>query len=134
MSTTSSDFDIIALTETWLHPGVMDNELFDSSFQVFRRDRYTDASKLGGGLLLGFRNTLTCSRVDFPVSLNDLDIEIISVRVSLKSKDIYVVNCYIPPSSQNRQFSNGKNIFENVILHLDFLEDIIGSQAMRSSF
>lgn len=102
----------------------MDNELFDNSFQVFRRDRYTDASKLGGGLLLGFRNTLTCSRVEFPVSLNDLDIEIISVRVSLKSKDIYVVNCYIPPSSQNRQFSNGKNIFENVILHLDFLEDI----------
>lgn len=112
------------MTETWLHPGVMDNELFDNSFQIFRRDRHTDACKLGGGLLIGLRNTLTCSRVEFPDTLNNLDIEIISVRISLRGRDIYVVNCYIPPSSQNRQFPNGKNIFENLTLHLDYLEDI----------
>ena len=124
MSTNACDFDIVVLTETWLHPGVMNNELFDNSFQVFRKNRCKTSTDKGGGLLIGLRNTLTCSRVEFPDCLNVLDIEIMSVKISLKKKDIYVVTYYIPPKSQNRQFSNGKNILENVILHLDYLEDI----------
>ncbi|KAI0260481.1 hypothetical protein BGY98DRAFT_1104645 [Russula aff. rugulosa BPL654] len=105
----------------------MDSELFDNSFQVYRRDRYTDSDKLGGGLLIGLRNTLTGSRVVFPDALNALDIEILSVKISLKGKDIYVVNCYIPPNSQNRHYPNGKNIFENLTLYLDYLEDVRSS-------
>ena len=126
MSTDACSFDIVALSETWLHFGLKDSELFDNSFQVFRRDRYTDSTKLGGGLLIALRSTLNSSRVQFPDDLLILGLEIISLIISFSNKDIYVVSCYVPPNSLSRQFCNGKNIFENLTLHLDYLDDIRG--------
>ena len=38
-SVSSCDYDLIALTETWIHPGVRDSELFDKNFIVYREDR-----------------------------------------------------------------------------------------------
>ncbi|WP_333765271.1 hypothetical protein, partial [Streptomyces sp. IBSBF 2390] len=58
------------------------------------------------------------------MTLNDLNIEIISIKISLQGKDIYVVNCYIPPNTHSRLLPNGKNILENILLHLDYLEDV----------
>lgn len=43
----SSDFDIGLFTETWLCDGILDTELCDSKYDLFRRDR----GSLGGGLM-----------------------------------------------------------------------------------
>ena len=42
--------DIIAITETWLHEGIADNEILPSSYNVLRNDR----GSIGGGVLLAF--------------------------------------------------------------------------------
>ena len=42
--------DIIAITETWLHEGIADNEIFPFSYNVLRNDR----GSIGGGVLLAF--------------------------------------------------------------------------------
>lgn len=54
--------DIIALTETWLHPNIQDNELFDQAnhFTVYRFDRDT---RHGGGVLLAVRKEIPSSVV-----------------------------------------------------------------------
>lgn len=35
----NNDFDVIILTETWLNDSISDAEIFDSRYNVFRRDR-----------------------------------------------------------------------------------------------
>lgn len=35
----AEDYDKIALTETWLEPDIANNELFDSRYEIFRKDR-----------------------------------------------------------------------------------------------
>ncbi|KAL4709283.1 hypothetical protein ACJJTC_013343 [Scirpophaga incertulas] len=48
-------YDIIVFTETWLNCGIRDSELFDSRYDLYRRDRITseNGSNLdGGGVLI----------------------------------------------------------------------------------
>ena len=42
-----NDYDLIAITETWLDPTINSSEIFPTSFEVFRKDR----SRNGGGVL-----------------------------------------------------------------------------------
>ena len=39
LSTSASNFDVIALTETWLNPSFNDNELFHTNFLTYQCDR-----------------------------------------------------------------------------------------------
>lgn len=57
------NYDIIVLTETWLHSGILDNEYIDSRYRVFRCDRdRTGSGKLdGGGVLVAVRRELPAS-------------------------------------------------------------------------
>lgn len=50
----NEDYDILALTETWLHTGILDRELLTDKYIVHRRDRDSDLTgmNLGGGVLL----------------------------------------------------------------------------------
>ena len=50
--------DIIAITETWLHEGIADNEILPSSYNVLRNDR----GSRGGGVLLAVKSNISCSR------------------------------------------------------------------------
>jgi hypothetical protein len=47
------DYDLIILTETWLHKNISSAEFFDASYTVFRRDRDI---KRGGGVLIALKN------------------------------------------------------------------------------
>lgn len=35
----TNNFDLIALTETWLHDGINSSEVFTNDYNVFRHDR-----------------------------------------------------------------------------------------------
>ena len=52
-------FDILAVTETWFDPSVLDHEAIPSGYTIYRRDRLY---RRGGGVLLAFKNDLTVVR------------------------------------------------------------------------
>ncbi|XP_028417283.1 uncharacterized protein LOC114541681 [Dendronephthya gigantea] len=56
----AADKDLIAVTETWLKPTVMDCEVLPgTNCNIFRKDR---TSRPGGGVMLVVRDTITCFR------------------------------------------------------------------------
>lgn len=52
------EFDIICITETWLHEDIADSELFHDDYQIVRMDRDCDKTKkkIGGGILVALKN------------------------------------------------------------------------------
>lgn len=103
------------MTETWLFGGINDSELFDSSFNVYRRDRHSDPSinTVGGGILIAVKSCFVTSLVNVPVCLNE---EFLCVKMVLPHKNIYLVTMYIVPGSPvdtyNEAFSFLNYIFE----------------------
>uniref|UniRef100_A0A183B792 Ig-like domain-containing protein n=1 Tax=Echinostoma caproni TaxID=27848 RepID=A0A183B792_9TREM len=63
----SSQWDIIAVTETWLTDDILDSELGLPGMSLLRRDRPTRS----GCVLLYHRSDLQCNAVDPPVSAPD---------------------------------------------------------------
>ena len=54
----TKELDIIAITETWLNPEIMDQEILSSDYNIYRRDRLGK----GGGVLLALRDNICCYR------------------------------------------------------------------------
>lgn len=56
----TNSYDLIILTENWLNDRVLDFEVFDNRFIVWRRDRNYNLAyqKSGGGVLTASRNSL----------------------------------------------------------------------------
>ena len=52
----ANQFDVIALTETWLHNSVANHEVIPNGYQIIRRDR--QMGKRGGGVLLAVKETI----------------------------------------------------------------------------
>jgi hypothetical protein len=64
-SAASCDFDLIAIAETWLHDGLGNDELFNQTYTVFRKDRNFCCSNKsrGGGVLLAVKTTLFSQQI-----------------------------------------------------------------------
>lgn len=95
-STTDCFFDVICLTETWLHCGIADSEIFNSSYNVYRRDRHLNVSNapVGGGVLIAVKASIgsTSVAVDkFP------DVECCCTKINMHGSNAYICNFYIPP-------------------------------------
>ena len=84
---------MVAVTETWFTPNIVDCELLPGSdFTIYRRDRVSG----GGRVMLAVRNTInSIRRSDLECSAEELVCEI---RPSLKRKLLIVV-FYRPPDS-----------------------------------
>lgn len=93
----SCDYEVIAFTETWLHPGITNSEL-SSNYNIYRCDRSRSTSNLerGGGVLIAVKKHHRCEIV--PLVHGD-GLEQIAVRFRLPSKTIYVCCIYIRPDS-----------------------------------
>lgn len=91
-----SDCDIALFTETWLCDGILDSELCDSRYNVFRRDR----GALGGGVM-----ALCASHLQVRVRLewDRPELECLWLTIMGKSigcsKDLHLAVVYIPPNS-----------------------------------
>ncbi|XP_062706730.1 uncharacterized protein LOC134287803 isoform X2 [Aedes albopictus] len=99
----SSDYDVIIFTETWLRPDINDSEL-TSDYSIFRCDRSAATSDLsrGGGVLVAVKCGLQCSAV----SLVDCEhLEQVAVRVRLPNRSLYVCNVYLRPCSEAALYS-----------------------------
>ena len=88
-----TDYDVIALTETWLDDSVHDEEILSNSrYNVFRKDRNIAVSKKrdGGGVLLAVNSKFLCKR------RHDLetDIEIIWIECKIdNARKLFLVLC-----------------------------------------
>ena len=84
------DYDIIAITETWLSNTIYTNEIFPYGYNVFRRDR----DGRGGGVLLAVKNTIHTDQLLMPKHL-----EVLSCNITLDNFSFYVCLIYRPPNS-----------------------------------
>jgi hypothetical protein len=106
--------DIIALTETWLHPGVFDAELFDDRYTVFRRDRQ---SRGGGVALAVYSQHLQAAQ---RINTMETDGEDMWIRLTFKRVTIFVCVVYFPPNSNGESFSN---FFEKLEISRNIVND-----------
>ncbi|CAH8490747.1 unnamed protein product [Dicrocoelium dendriticum] len=89
----SAAWDLIAVTEMWLHCEITDVEIALTGVSVVRNDRTSKS----GGVALYFRNNMQCERI------NDSETEVpdaIWCNFRLKGNDVgLLVVVYCPPSS-----------------------------------
>lgn len=94
LSTLSMNFDLIALTETWLSPRQLTTEYFCSDYIVSRCDRSmsTSTCERGGGVLIASSRKLNCTEI----TLADRSIEHVCVKFRSSNRHIIVYCCYVP--------------------------------------
>jgi exonuclease III len=96
-----TDSDLIAITETWLNNDVSDNELLNSNYTIYRRDRSVSSSKRGGGILLAIKKDLNSSLI-----ISHSVSEIMAIYV----QNIVFILCYRPPRSGIDEFVSNLNV------------------------
>lgn len=89
----SSDADLIILTETWLNAKIRNAEIFqvDKRYNLYRCDR---DGRHGGGTLIAVSQNIP----SFPIPLVT-DLEIVCVCTTFGNTRIVVIACYRPPSA-----------------------------------
>lgn len=116
------DFDIILITESWLQSDILDGEICDSRYEVFRCDRNLEVTgkRAGGGVVCCVRRELSA------VSLSDWQsnslYECICFKISARalgtSVDLIVVLSYMPPDAFNLP-----NCLDNYLINFNTIHD-----------
>ena len=92
--------DIFGACETFLDLNISDNQLAVSGYDFLRKNRVSIQNKSGGGVLLYFRNTLTCTRRS---ELEISKIETIWAEVELpNAKPFLIFTVYRPPNVRKK--------------------------------
>jgi exonuclease III len=90
---TTNQFDVIALTETWLDSSISVQFQFPTrDYVVHRRDRRQD--KLGGGVLLAINDTIKTD----PFNFTSKSLELVGAVINSVSKKVLGCACYRPPN------------------------------------
>lgn len=108
-----ADYDIIAITETWLNPSILTSEIFDDKYTVHRKDRnFTGTGKAdGGGVLLAVKGLIS-ERIEKFESTNP-QVESIWIKIYTDKKSyFYLCVIYIAPSS-------GKEVYKDFFSKLE---------------
>lgn len=105
LSLLASDYDILALTETWLKPGVDSCELFGNYYIVFRCDRSSlnSSKQHGGGVLVAVKSKFSCDIISLPELHN---LEIVIVKIAINDVNLFLICIYIPSNSTTSIYSN----------------------------
>lgn len=116
------DYDIVAITETWLKDGIHSSELFHNSYTCLRRDR-NDGRK-AGGVLVAVHNTWSY------IDLTDYTSphEFLFLKLCNGNLNLFICCLYIPPKSKVDVYktifdsleSTGNILHNNVIIIGDF--------------
>lgn len=119
------NYDIILFTETWLQGDILDGELCDARYDVFRCDRNLGlrGKSTGGGVMILARKEL---EVDVLNEWSSDSAESLCVRVPAHSitsqSDLFIVLVYTPPyvSTDHQGFTNR---IDNIINNISKLTD-----------
>lgn len=111
------DFDIVALTETWLNADIADSQLFTNNFTVHRHDRnqnLTDHTR-GGGCLVAINKDISNYRIIEWENECPFENVWISLNKNQSNSKILINTVYIPPeSSQTLYNSYYEHLIEKV--------------------
>ena len=117
-------YDIIAVTETWLHQGICNGELFEQNYVVFRKDRNeTDSGATrGGGLILAVDKKVLAERYS-AIELQDVCVEQIWIRVQVRKNSwLYIGLFYFPPGTDRGN------------MHKSMIKSLLMASAMRTFY
>lgn len=102
LASSSCDYNVIAITESWLNPSFHDAELFNCNYVVYRCDRSPLNSEFerGGGVLIAVRSSpsYASERIIVPGTEN---VEILFVKLFSRGKTIFLCCLYIPSGSSD---------------------------------
>lgn len=93
---TSDEYDMIALTETWLSNSVYDGELFSENFSVFKIRNRNDTVR-GGGVLLAVKRMFDCTLLELDFNFPEIDLLGIKIKIN-NYTSIYILIVYIAPN------------------------------------
>lgn len=98
------NYDIIAITETWLEDKISDQELEIPDYNIIRCDRsiFTSHKTGGGGVLLAIKKNIKYSIIES----HDLSFEQISLKIFLGSTSLFLTLAYLPPDTTSQKFYN----------------------------
>lgn len=121
LNTHLCDYDIIAITETWLSPDHHDREFMDAKYKTFRKDRAFSSieSEGGGGVLIAVKN-----QIDYEVfSTPEMDdLESICVKIpngQNNQNNIFVYCVYIQPNASANTYANHTKAIASIKLNDD---------------
>jgi hypothetical protein len=116
------NFDIVALTETFLTTSVCDGELFPSGYAVFRRDRVGNTG--WGGVLLAVRE---CYSTQVVTDIDGFmpDMELLCLIINCKNVKLLCCVVYLPPSYKDYQYLSVLTCMENLICSYSNLNVLI---------
>lgn len=103
MNVLSHNYDIIILTETWLHENISDSEFMDARYRVFRcdRDRARSGRCDGGGVLVAVRRELGATLRARTAAMSSAHSPLVDhILIELRSRTYCCVisAVYIPPN------------------------------------
>src|SRR5436190_24309539 len=106
LSIIANDFEVVAITESWLCEGLASGEFFDDRYTVYRcdRDTVTTGKRWGRGVLLAVKNNFTTEKVDILTCYN-FDIVAMKLRDG-KGMSLIIIVVYIPCSSSIDVYNN----------------------------
>lgn len=116
----SEGFDIIAVTETWLTPDILNNITSIPGFTFYRQDR---GMGRGGGVGVYVSKKLNVQIIDDIDITPSAHLEHIWLKVKLKTKTLVLGNIYRPPSGNLNFFINQLDEILSQLVHT--VEDIV---------
>lgn len=121
MNILSHSYDIIILTETWLHEGVLDSEFIDTRYNVYRCDRNRAATyrRDGGGVLVAVLCSLSVTRCVPTPPAAPLDIPVIVdyilLEIRIDKSRFLICGVYIAPGTDSDIYSTFFNSLQEII-------------------
>ena len=115
--TSTCEYQIIGLSETWLSDDVSDAELFPACYTVFRSDRNfaTTGLSRGGGVLLAVDSSFKCIRINVDALCTAFPgIDILGCKVVLSNVSVSIFVLYIPPTISSNEFDLFIETFETL--------------------
>lgn len=106
LNLSETDYDCLALTETWLNDTFFDSELIDNRYVVYRKDRDLRRTNKrdGGGVILAVNKRFKTERLD---KLEYEDVESLWVKIYFDEKRYIIVSVvYFPPNTAKELYEH----------------------------
>lgn len=122
--------DVFGACETFLDTGISDSQVAINGYEFLRKDRCSTQDKIGGGVILYYRNSLICKRKQ---ELEISNIETLWSELALpNSKHFLICTVYRPPNSPSgwidlfeEELSIAQTTGLEIILMGDFNIDVL---------